>query len=317
MKGIGCVPRSYKNVFFLILILMLLWCITLLNVTTIGHPRNYHSESEDLKAEIIKLSEKYVRALSQENVDVVDGPYAARFTAFDMKKTMAVLLENILERMKKLENSVSWFNNITTTNGTSMLNLELLELKASLHRPDKAILTAEDLLNGKVEGCELTQQDKQLFPYCEGKINWMEAMWKSDPCYMSYGVDGSKCSFIMYLSEVEGWCPRKAWVRSGNLTIKDSSPTTYAQLQTDMSGIMKLLVDPNERNGYAWMRMRIQRMWSKFMDAVKSWSQKQDLRARPKKKILVHLGLLSKRSGWKFAEMQFKGQYSTKFLPVI
>ena len=27
-------------------------------------------------------------------------------------------------------------------------------------------------------------------------------MWKSDPCYGSYGVDGSVCSFIMYLSEV-------------------------------------------------------------------------------------------------------------------
>ena len=27
-------------------------------------------------------------------------------------------------------------------------------------------------------------------------------MWKSDPCYASYGVDGSVCSFIMFLSEV-------------------------------------------------------------------------------------------------------------------
>ena len=27
-------------------------------------------------------------------------------------------------------------------------------------------------------------------------------MWKSDPCYEAHGVDGSDCSFIMYLSEV-------------------------------------------------------------------------------------------------------------------
>ena len=27
-------------------------------------------------------------------------------------------------------------------------------------------------------------------------------MWQSDPCYASYGVDGSECSFLMYLSEV-------------------------------------------------------------------------------------------------------------------
>ena len=38
-------------------------------------------------------------------------------------------------------------------------------------------------------------------------------MWKSDPCYASYGVDGSDCSFVMYLSEVEGFCPKK--IRAG------------------------------------------------------------------------------------------------------
>lgn len=27
-------------------------------------------------------------------------------------------------------------------------------------------------------------------------------MWRSDPCYASYGVDGSTCSFFIYLSEV-------------------------------------------------------------------------------------------------------------------
>ena len=31
---------------------------------------------------------------------------------------------------------------------------------------------------------------------------WMRHMWKSDPCYEAHGVDGSDCSFIMYLSEV-------------------------------------------------------------------------------------------------------------------
>lgn len=61
-----------------------------------------------------------------------------------MKKTLAVLLENILERTKKLEKSVSWLNNITSINVTSKLNRDLLELQASLNRPAKAgVLTAE------------------------------------------------------------------------------------------------------------------------------------------------------------------------------
>lgn len=33
-------------------------------------------------------------------------------------------------------------------------------------------------------------------------FQWMRQMWQSDACYASYGVDGSECSFLMYLSEV-------------------------------------------------------------------------------------------------------------------
>lgn len=31
---------------------------------------------------------------------------------------------------------------------------------------------------------------------------WMKEMWKSDPCYSRYGVNGSLCSILIYLSEV-------------------------------------------------------------------------------------------------------------------
>ena len=31
---------------------------------------------------------------------------------------------------------------------------------------------------------------------------WMRNFWKSDPCYAENGVDGSECSFRVYLSEV-------------------------------------------------------------------------------------------------------------------
>lgn len=31
---------------------------------------------------------------------------------------------------------------------------------------------------------------------------WMTSFWKSDKCYVEYGVDGSLCSFRYYLSEV-------------------------------------------------------------------------------------------------------------------
>lgn len=33
-------------------------------------------------------------------------------------------------------------------------------------------------------------------------LQWMKSFWKSDACYAQYGVDGSDCSFRIYLSEV-------------------------------------------------------------------------------------------------------------------
>ena len=35
----------------------------------------------------------------------------------------------------------------------------------------------------------------------------MAGNWEKDACYAAHGVDGSKCSYLRYLSEVEQWCP--------------------------------------------------------------------------------------------------------------
>ena len=39
----------------------------------------------------------------------------------------------------------------------------------------------------------------------------MRARWTSDPCYAFFGVDGTECSFLIYLSEVEWFCPPLPW----------------------------------------------------------------------------------------------------------
>ena len=36
----------------------------------------------------------------------------------------------------------------------------------------------------------------------------MKAKWTSDKCYGEWGVDGSECSIVKYLSEVERFCPK-------------------------------------------------------------------------------------------------------------
>lgn len=58
---------------------------------------------------------------------------------------------------------------------------------------------------------------------------------------------------------------------------------------------------------FRWMRLRIRRMADAWIQAIKSLAEKQNLEKRKRKKVLVHLGLLTKESGFKIAETAFSG----------
>lgn len=57
---------------------------------------------------------------------------------------------------------------------------------------------------------------------------WMRARWTSDPCCAFFGVDGTECSFLIYLSEVEWFCPPLAW---RNRTVALPSPPPLPRVQ--------------------------------------------------------------------------------------
>ncbi|XP_009954965.1 PREDICTED: alpha-1,6-mannosylglycoprotein 6-beta-N-acetylglucosaminyltransferase A, partial [Leptosomus discolor] len=156
------------------------------------------------------------------------------------------------------------------------------------------------LINGAQEQCELPPMDG--FPHCEGKIKWMKDMWRSDPCYASYGVDGSTCSFFIYLSEVENWCPRLPW-RAKNPN-EETDQKTVAEIRINFDNLYKMMSRHEE---FRWMMLRIRRMADTWIEAIKSLAEKQNLEKRKRKKILVHLGLLTKESGFKIAENAFSG----------
>uniref|UniRef100_A0A8C5BGD5 alpha-1,6-mannosyl-glycoprotein 6-beta-N-acetylglucosaminyltransferase n=1 Tax=Gadus morhua TaxID=8049 RepID=A0A8C5BGD5_GADMO len=217
-----------------------IWGMMLLHFTI--QQRASHESSTMLRQQILDLSKRYIKALAEENQSVMDGPYVGTMTAYDLKKTLAVLLDNIMLRLGKLESKVDNIYNGTggnLTNGTGAVT-------AAPSATNAEKVNVADLLNGAQEKCELPPMDG--FPHCEGKVKWMKDMWRSDSCYNNYGVDGSTCSFFIYLSEVENWCPRLPW-------------------------------------------------------RTKTLAQELDRRGQ----ILVHLGLLTKESGFKIAENAFSG----------
>ncbi|XP_077176352.1 alpha-1,6-mannosylglycoprotein 6-beta-N-acetylglucosaminyltransferase A [Paroedura picta] len=283
---------SQKLGFFLVTF-GFIWGMMLLHFTI--QQKTQHESSLVLREQILDLSKRYIKALAEENRDVVDGPYVGTMTAYDLKKTLAVLLDNILQRIGKLESKVeNLVVNGTATNSTNSTTTAV----PSSGTVEK--INMADLINGVQEQCELPPMDG--FPHCEGKIKWMKDMWRSDPCYASYGVDGSTCSFFIYLSEVENWCPRLPW-RAKNPN-EEMDQKTMAEIRTNFDLLYKMMSRHEE---FRWMMLRIRRMADTWIEAIKSLAEKQNLEKRKWKKVLVHLGLLTKESGFKIAENAFSG----------
>ncbi|XP_073692704.1 alpha-1,6-mannosylglycoprotein 6-beta-N-acetylglucosaminyltransferase A [Garra rufa] len=270
-----------------------IWGMMLLHFTI--QQRATHESSTQLRMQILDLSKRYIKALAEENQSVMDGPYVGTMTAYDLKKTLAVLLDNIMQRLSKLENKVDniMYNGTSTnlTNGTGTPGPNPVN-------PEK--VNVADLLNGAQEKCELPSLDG--FPHCEGKLKWMKDMWRSDPCYGNYGVDGSTCSFFIYLSEVENWCPRLPWRIKNNA--EEADRKSQKEIRTSFEELYRAM---SRREEFRWMMLRIKRMEEPWVSAVRSLATKQNLRNHRRKKILVHLGLLTKESGFKIAENAFSG----------
>ncbi|KAM4602170.1 alpha-1,6-mannosylglycoprotein 6-beta-N-acetylglucosaminyltransferase A [Polymixia lowei] len=137
-----------------------IWGMMLLHFTI--QQRASHESSAVLRQQILDLSKRYIKALAEENRSVMDGPYVGTMTAYDLKKTLAVLLDNIMLRLGKLESKVENIYNGTggnLTNGTST---------AAPSATNAEKVNVADLLNGAQEKCELPPLDG--FPHCEGKL---------------------------------------------------------------------------------------------------------------------------------------------------
>ncbi|XP_067418164.1 coiled-coil domain-containing protein 126 [Emydura macquarii macquarii] len=105
----------------LLLVFGFIWGLMLLRYT-FQHPR--HQSSAELREQILDLSKRYVKALAEENKNIMNGGNGASMAGYaDLKRTIAVLLDDILQRLVKLENKIDYIvvngSATNTTNGTS------------------------------------------------------------------------------------------------------------------------------------------------------------------------------------------------------
>ncbi|XP_054461744.1 coiled-coil domain-containing protein 126 [Anoplopoma fimbria] len=98
----------------LLLLFGLVWGLMLLRYT-VQQPR--HQSSAELREQILDLSRRYVKVLTEENQNAPGGLQGTSMAGFaDLKRTIAVLLDDILTRLVKLEGKIELAANASSTN---------------------------------------------------------------------------------------------------------------------------------------------------------------------------------------------------------
>ncbi|XP_019905430.2 alpha-1,6-mannosylglycoprotein 6-beta-N-acetylglucosaminyltransferase B isoform X2 [Esox lucius] len=261
-----------------------------------------------------------------------DSPFTIRTEVMGGVESRGVLrkISDMLEVILKRMDSLSKLDN-TTSSDTRRLD----ELSSAINRFQPAGLVeriqaiAQNVSNmavrveqilqnsiaaGKVRDgssgqCEVPRDPR--YPDCPGKVDWMRARWTSDPCYAFYGVDGSDCSFLIYLSEVEWFCPPLAWRNHSSPptihthTHQTTTAKRQAAFRTDLSSLLDQVGTGKE--SLSFMKRRMRRLAPQWGTAAQRLHAKLRQRWREQKKILVHVGFLTEESGDVFSPKVLKG----------
>lgn len=122
----------------LLVVFGLAWGVMLLRYT-VQQPR--HQSSAELRQQILELSRRYVKVLTEENQNAPGGQQGPSMAGYaDLKRTIAVLLDDILTRLVKLEGKIDQAANTTSTNtshaaGGAILSSSILQKDSKQETP--------------------------------------------------------------------------------------------------------------------------------------------------------------------------------------
>uniref|UniRef100_A0A0V0J902 alpha-1,6-mannosyl-glycoprotein 6-beta-N-acetylglucosaminyltransferase n=1 Tax=Schistocephalus solidus TaxID=70667 RepID=A0A0V0J902_SCHSO len=261
-------PRLRSSMFRLLVLTAIL--LTVWNITRIFRDRPFGITR--LEADLLQKSSAFIKIIT------ADGKRGSR-------RDFAIVIRDNLRRLRKLEKTLATIIELPGTNHTragldvSMLcptsqlpqkelsvNKDLIDYLPCIQTHTKKKLSQlRDFFSGAQESCHVRMRSLRSFPQCFEKLKWMRESWKKYPCYAEAGVDGSECSFLKYLSEVEDYCP----------PIESRRPMPYennkniSQLNLNILGAYALF---NRQSGLTtsvkFMRDRMTRLWPAWTDAV-------------------------------------------------
>ncbi|KAI3365660.1 hypothetical protein L3Q82_010734 [Scortum barcoo] len=155
---------------------------------------------------------------------------------------------------------------------------------------------------GPNEKCEVPMDP--AYPVCAEKVEFLQARWQSDPCYGFYGVDGTTCSILAYLSRIEDFCPPRLGGNHSALLWhqKPHSYTEKAEIRTSLSPLYEVLSN-NSGPAIKFIRSRVERMSDRWTQAGLRMKQSSNMTGSTQMRVLLYPGALAGSVGQRFEAM--------------
>uniref|UniRef100_H2LSD8 alpha-1,6-mannosyl-glycoprotein 6-beta-N-acetylglucosaminyltransferase n=2 Tax=Oryzias latipes TaxID=8090 RepID=H2LSD8_ORYLA len=178
------------------------------------------------------------------------------------------------------------------------------QISSQQHHNHKAFMLTPP--SGFTEKCDMPTDP--AYPVCAEKTEFLQAHWESDPCYAFYGVDGTTCSILSYLSQIENFCPprpgrnhsslpwhQKTHLNAKTAHIRDSLSSLYEELSNSSSLAIKFI------------RSRVERMSERWIKAGLRMKQNGSDTGSAELKVLLYPGALAGKAGQHFEAMVERG----------
>ncbi|KAM7370909.1 hypothetical protein PAMP_010419 [Pampus punctatissimus] len=184
------------------------------------------------------------------------------------------------------------------------LLLQSLWVPLEMTREEPAGRSPEE--QGPSEKCEVPMDP--AYPVCAEKVEFLRAHWQSDPCYAFYGVDGTTCSILTYLSQTEDFCPPPLG-RNHSVPPWRQKPQSYtekAEIRTTMSPLYEV-INNNSSPAIRFIRSRVERMSERWIKAGLRMRQSSNKTVSSQMRVLLYPGALAGSVGQRFEAMLERG----------
>ncbi|XP_040033363.2 alpha-1,6-mannosylglycoprotein 6-beta-N-acetylglucosaminyltransferase B isoform X2 [Gasterosteus aculeatus] len=159
---------------------------------------------------------------------------------------------------------------------------------------------------GPEEKCEVPAD--RAYPLCAEKVEFLRARWHTDPCYAFYGVDGTTCSILTYLSLTEDFCPLRL---GGNHSVppwrrKPHSDPGKAEVRTSLSPLYEV-ISSSSGPAVDFIRSRVGRMSERWTRAALRMRQSSNETFPTQMRVLLYPGALAGSVGRRFEALVDRG----------